>query len=82
MICRYETRITAACPKDGMPDVYEATFESDDTIIVERILEAVGKYQTEKAYQEVITADLARTLRCKVTTIGFHSGVKTTVVAP
>jgi hypothetical protein len=82
MRCLYETKIVAACPVDAKPDVYDATFESDDTIRCEDILAAVGKYATEKAYQEVITADLARSLRCKVTTVGYHSGVKTTVVAP
>lgn len=82
MECRYETRIVAACPVDSKPDVYEATFESDDTIRCEAILDAIGKYATEKAYQEVITAELARELRCRVTTIGYHSGVRTTVIAP
>lgn len=82
MICKYETRIVAACPVDDKPDVYDATFISDDTVQVERILEAVAKYATEKAYQEVITADLARELRCRVITVGYHSGVKTTVEAP
>lgn len=82
MICKYETRIVAACPVDDKPDVYEATFISDDTVQVERILEAVAKYATEKAYQEIITADLARQLRCRVITVGYHSGVKTTVEAP
>lgn len=82
MKCTYEIRIVAACPMDGGPDLYEAIFESDDTIRCEDIVAAVGRYATEKAFQEAITADLARKLRCKVTTIGFHSGVKTTVVAP
>lgn len=82
MRCTYETRIVAACPVDDMPDVYEATFESDNTIRCEDILAAVEKYATEKAFQEVITADLARQLRCRVTTVGYHSGVKTTVIAP
>lgn len=82
MRCIYETRIVAACPVDGKADIYDATFESDNTIRCEAIIEAVGRYATEKAYQEAITADLARDLRCKVTTVGYHSGVKTTVVAP
>lgn len=82
MICTYETRIIAACPMDGGPDVYEATFTSDDTIKCEAILEAIAPYAVEKAFQEQITADLARKLRCTVKTVGFHSGVKTTVIAP
>lgn len=82
MRCTYETRIVAACPVDAKPDVYDATFESDDTIRCEDIIAAIGKYATEKAFQEVITVELARELRCRVTTVGYHSGVKTTVVAP
>lgn len=82
MKCVYETRIVAACPVDSRPDVYDATFESDDTIRCEDIVAAINKYATEKAFQEVITADLARGLRCKVVTVGYHSGVKTTVTAP
>jgi hypothetical protein len=82
MICTYQTRIVAACPVDDKPDVYDATFISDDTIRCEDILAAVARYATEKAYQEIITADLSRELRCRVITVGFHSGVKTTVEAP
>lgn len=82
MLCKYETRIVAACPVDDKPDVYDATFESDDTIRCEDILSAIGRWATEKAYQETITAELARSLRCRVTTVGYHSGIKTTVSAP
>lgn len=82
MICKYEVRIVTACPSDGKPDVYDATFISEATIMCEAIVEATQKYAIEKAYQEVITADLARALCCKVITVGYHSGVKTTVEAP
>lgn len=82
MICVYEARISAACPMDGKPDIYEATFTSEETIKCEDILEAIAPYAVEKAFQEQITADLARKLRCKVQTVGYHSGIKTTVVAP
>lgn len=82
MICRYETRLVAACPVDDKPDVYDVTFESADTIPVERILEAMQPYAERKAYQEDITAELARELKCHVTSVGYHSGVKTTVQAP
>lgn len=82
MICTYQTRIIATCPTDGRPDVYEATLVSEATIEVERILEAIAPYATEAAFQEGITASLARALRCKVVTVGYHSGVKTTVEAP
>ena len=82
MKCTYDTRIVAACPVDDRPDVYEVTLESDGTIEVERILAAIARYATEKKFQEDITAELARELRCNVRTVGWHSGVKTTVIAP
>lgn len=82
MICTYEYRIVAACPVDDKPDYYDAKFEAQATIPVEDILKAVEVYKTEKVFQEEITARLARLLNCRVTTVGYHSGVKTTVVAP
>jgi hypothetical protein len=82
VICRYETRIVAACPVDDRPDVYDVTFEAAGTIPCEEIVAAVARFADRKVYQEDITAGLARDLRCKVTTVGFHSGIKTTVIAP
>lgn len=82
MRCRYETQIVAACPVDDRPDVYEAVFESEGCIKVEDILAAIAPWRERKAFQETITEDLARTLKCRVTTVGFHSGIKTTVEAP
>lgn len=82
MHCRYETFVRAACPVDSRADLYEATFESDRTIPVEVILKAIEECEPRKAFQEDIAADLARTLKCKVTLVGHHSGVKTTVIAP
>lgn len=82
MLCRYEVTIRAACPVDEAGDVYDCVIESPAIVKVEDILDAVAAYQKRPAFQEDITSDLARTLRCKVTTVGFHSGVKTTVVAP
>lgn len=82
MRCRYEVQIVAACPVDDRPDLYEATFESESCIKVESILDAISPWRERKAFQEEITEDLARTLKCRVTTVGFHSGVKTTVEAP
>lgn len=82
MLCRYEVTIQAACPVDDAGDVYACVIESPAFVKVEDIIEAVEQYKKEKRYQEEITADLARHLRCRVTTVGFHSGIKTTVVAP
>jgi hypothetical protein len=63
-------------------DVYEAEFESSTMVKVEDILDALRPFENEAAFQEAVTASLARSLGCKVTTIGEHSGVKTVVVAP
>lgn len=82
MICTYSLTIRCACPVDDLPDVYQVVFESTATIKVEDIIEAVGQFEVRKLFQEDLTASLARTIGCKVTTSGFHSGVKTTVVAP
>lgn len=82
MICKYEITIVAACPTDSKPDIYEATFISDKVIMCEAILDAIKPYATEKIYQERLTAELARELKCRVSTVGHHSGVKTTVDAP
>ena len=64
------------------PDVYEAVFEAPRTIAVEAIIAAISRYGERRMFQEDITAELARELRCRVTTVGYHSGIKTTVLAP
>lgn len=82
MICRYETTVVARCPVDGSLDVYAATFEHDVMIEAEFILGYVRMLETKKDFQENITRWLAQVVGCKVTTVGLHSNVKTTVVAP
>lgn len=75
----YELQITASCPSDDLPDVYQAKIEADHTILVEDILSATK--DLGKQYQEDITHQLARKLAARVTTIGYHYGVKTTCTA-
>ncbi len=82
MICRYYLTIHCVCPVDESADVYDAVFESDDLIKVESIIDAVRAYDTQAAFQEDITRSLARILGCRVSTIGYHSGVRTEVFAP
>lgn len=82
MRCRYEMKIVASCPVDDRPDVYDAVFESDACIKVEDIISAVAVWRDRKDFQETITEELARTLKCNVVTVGYHSGVKTIVEAP
>ncbi len=81
MMTRYELHIHAACPVDSERDVYECIIESDRTIPVERINEVVGGWLAKGVFQEDITQAIARQLGAKVTTIGYHSGVKTTCIA-
>lgn len=78
----YETQIRTICPADKELDFYHARFESTRTILVEDIVKAIAAWENKKAYQEDITANLSRSLGCSVMTIGWHSGVKTTVTVP
>jgi len=75
----YSLTIEAECPIDNELDAYECEITSTRTIPVEVILDAVK--DLPKAFQEDITVHLARKLMAEVTTIGWHSGVKTVVVA-
>ncbi len=78
----YETQIATICPSDKENDFYLVTVESRRTVMVEDILAAIKEWENKKAYQEDITAALSRSLGCIVTTVGWHSGVKTTVRVP
>lgn len=82
MICKYYLAVTCACPVDDGRDAYWAEFESSVLVKVEDILAAVAPFSDKKVFQEDMTRSLARTLGCKVTTTGMHSGVLTVVSAP
>lgn len=77
MRIRHELTITAVCPVDGKPDRYEAFIDCTRIIPVEDILAAVSQCATRKVFQEDLTQELARQLGVKITTTGYHSGVKT-----
>jgi NADPH-dependent 7-cyano-7-deazaguanine reductase QueF len=81
MRCTYETNMKCRCPVNDSIDHYAVSIEAWRMIQVEELLEVVGGFNDRCDFQEKITQELATTLRCNVTTIGFHSGVKTTVVA-
>lgn len=82
MNCKYELKLRAICPIHECDDVYDATVESAETIYVERLLEFAAKCATTKETQEQITETMARAFpNCRVTTVGYHSNVKTTVTA-
>ena len=82
MICRYSLTIKCRCPVDDLMNTYQAEIESASTIQAERILREIIMIGNEPNFQEDLTASLARSLGCQVTTTGYHSGVKTVVIAP
>jgi hypothetical protein len=77
MIVRHHLKITASCPVDKKPDHYEAVVECSRVVKVEDVLSAVERFTQSPMFQEELTQELARVLGAKVTTTGYHSGVKT-----
>jgi hypothetical protein len=78
MLVKHYLTITAKCPiNPGTMDRYDAIIECSLMLSVERILEEIEKFRELEIYQERLTESLAETLGAKVTTTGFHSGVKT-----
>lgn len=73
----HELTFARRCPVNDALDRYELRVETTRLVKVEDILAAVDALP-EKAFQEDITTTLAAKLGCQVTTIGYHSGVKTT----
>jgi len=73
----HELTFHRQCPVDDALDHYELCVETTRTVKVEDILAAIEALP-EKAFQEDITIALAAKLGCRVTTIGYHSGIKTT----
>jgi hypothetical protein len=76
----HELTVTARCPVNEGNDVYRLTVRTVRLVQVETILEAVIKLTDKPVFQENLMAALAEALGCEVETIGYHSGVKTTVV--
>lgn len=81
MKCRYETRMRALCPITNGFDFYDVIVESDELIVIEKLQPTIDEH-ARKAFQEEITVQLAKALNATVTTIGYHSGIKTTCTAP
>jgi hypothetical protein len=76
----HELTFARRCPVDDAQDLYELRVETTRVVKVEDVLAAVEALP-EQAFQEEITLKLAAQLGCRVTTVGFHSGVKTTCEA-
>ncbi len=84
MKCRYEYEVRAQCPVNPTDtDLYGFVIESEALIEVERIVaffrEHAGKAQV---FQETLTQQCAVTLGARVTSTGWHSGVKVICEAP
>jgi hypothetical protein len=81
---RYEVEVRAQCPV--MPDdtdLYQFTIESGSIIQVEKIVEFIKDHAGQKnIFQEDLTNKCAVLLGAKVTSVGWHSGIKVTCEAP
>ena len=79
----YHYQLHAQCPVDNTTiDVYEFTIESAVMIKVETIIECFVYAAGGPIFQEELTDRVARKLGAKVTSVGWHSGVKTICEAP
>lgn len=80
----YEIQVRAQCPVNPSDtDLYAFTIESEALIEVEKIVAFFDANAKEKnVFQEALTQKCAVTLGAKVTSIGWHSGVKVVCVVP
>jgi hypothetical protein len=81
---RYEIEIRAQCPViPDDTDLYQFTIESESIIEVEKIVAFVAENAGQKnIFQEDLTRKCAVTLGARVTSVGWHSGIKVTCEAP
>jgi len=84
MKCTYEIEVRAQCPVNpDDTDLYQFTIESESLIEVEKIVAFfaanAGKKET---FQETLTQQCAVTLGAAVVSVGWHSGVRVTCLAP
>lgn len=84
MRCHYELKVRARCPVEpSREDAYDFIIESESMIEVEKINAFMEKNAWDKeVFQEVLTENCADHLRAQVTSIGWHSGIKVTCIAP
>lgn len=80
----YEVEVRAQCPVNPTDtDLYQFRIESEQLIQVEKILEFIQQHAgAQHVFQEELTRLCAVTLGARVTSIGVHSGIKVTCVAP
>jgi hypothetical protein len=84
MNCIYEIEVRAQCPVNPTDtDLYAFKIESEALIEVEKIVAFfAANAGKEKVFQEALTQACAVRLGAKVTSVGSHSGVKVTCIAP
>lgn len=80
----YCVEVQAQCPVNPADrDLYAFTIESESIIEVERIVAFFSKHAgQQKVFQEALTQQCAVILGAKVTSVGWHSGIKVTSIAP
>lgn len=80
----YEVEVRAQCPVNASDtDLYQFTIRSQSLIPVEKIAAFFKRNAgRRKVFQEALTQQCAVTLGAKVTSIGWHSGIKVTSTAP
>jgi hypothetical protein len=77
MIVTHEIQVYGRCPVDGKSDSYDVTITTMKIIKVEYIIAVVDAIEWP-VFQEEMTQQLADRLGCRVRSIGYHSGIKTT----
>jgi len=84
LLNKYEVEVRAQCPVNPEDtDLYAFTIESESMIEVEKIVEFFkANGGAQKVFQEAMTQKCAVTLGAHVTSVGYHSGVKVTCMAP
>lgn len=84
MLNRYEVEVRAQCPVNPADtDLYAITIESESLIEVEKIVAFFKDHAgAQKVFQEALTQQCAVTLGARVTSVGWHSGIKVTCFAP
>ncbi len=79
----YALEVRAVCPVvDGERDLYQVEITSMCIIEVERINAFFAQYSEQKIFQEKLTLIAAMHFGTRVKTVGVHSGVTVTCVAP
>jgi len=81
MVATHSLTVSARCPRDGAIDVYRVSFEVDRMIEVETLVEVCREYADKSIFQEVLTEELSTRFMARVTTVGKHGVVETTVTA-